>query len=89
VAAASWSGSRDAASRVEHGPFGRIPGLGWCGGERDRQAGQRAGAQRVVGRVQRRGRLAEQRGDGVRWGVEVEVLGVQQRRGGQQPRPRR
>ena len=40
----------------------------------------------MVGRVQRRGRLAEQRGHGVSRGVEVEVLSVQQRRGGQQPR---
>jgi hypothetical protein len=36
----------------------------------------------VIGRIQRRGRLAEQRGGGVRRGVEVEVLGVEQGRGG-------
>ena len=76
----------DRLARVSHGPFGSIPGVGRCGGERDRQPGQRAGPQRVVGGVQRRGRFAEQRGSGVRGGVEVEVLGVQQRRGGQQPR---
>ena len=73
-------------ARVLHGPFGGIAGISRRGGERDRQAAQGAGAQGVVGRVQRRGRLAEQRGGGVRGGVEVEVLGVQQCRGGQQPR---
>ena len=68
-------------TRLRHGPFGGIMGISRCGGERDRQPGQGTGAQRSLSRVQRRGRLAEQRGRGVCRGVEVQVLGVQQRPG--------
>ena len=46
-------------ARVSHGPFGTIPGISRCGGERHRQPGQRAGPQRVIGRAQCRGRFAE------------------------------
>jgi hypothetical protein len=75
----------DRLAGLPDGLLGGGPGRVQIGRERHRQPRQRAGAQRVIAGVQRRGGLAEQRRHGVRGGVEIEVPRVQQGRGGQQP----